>query len=157
MIFFLVGQTQTLLTVLGNLFYIKIQCHHPVLFWLAGAVASLVFTLFIYSLTVAFGNVGEALAIVVMVIQVAGAGGTFPIETLPKVYQMLYKYLPFPYGMNAMRETIGGLYKMDYWKDLGALGIYVLISLFIGLVVAIPFRKLNHIIEKNKEGSGVMI
>ena len=143
MIFFLVGQTQTLLTVLGNLFYIKIQCHHPVLFWLAGAVASLVFTLFIYSLTVAFGNVGEALAIVVMVIQVAGAGGTFPIETLPKVYQMLYKYLPFPYGMNAMRETIGG--------------IYVLISLFIGLVVAIPFRKLNHIIEKNKEGSGVMI
>jgi len=83
--------------------------------------------------------------------------GTFPIETLPKVYQMLYKYLPFPYGMNAMRETIGGLYKMDYWKDLGALGIYVLISLFIGLVVAIPFRKLNHIIEKNKEGSGVMI
>ena len=46
---------------------------------------------------------------------------------------------------------------MDYWKDLGALGIYVLISLFIGLVVAIPFRKLNHIIEKNKEGSGVMI
>lgn len=57
-----------------------------------------VFTLFIYSLTVAFGNVGEALAIVVMVIQVAGAGGTFPIETLPKVYQMLYKYLPFPYG-----------------------------------------------------------
>lgn len=59
--------------------------------------------------------------------------------------------------MNAMRETIGGLYKMDYWKDLGALGIYVLISLFIGLVVAIPFRKLNHIIEKNKEGSGVMI
>ena len=103
MIFFLVGQTQTLLTVLGNLFYIKIQCHHPVLFWLAGAVASLVFTLFIYSLTVAFGNVGEALAIVVMVIQVAGAGGTFPIETLPKVYQMLHKYLLFPYGMNAMR------------------------------------------------------
>ncbi len=87
----------------------RIQCHNPFLFWLAGAVSSFVFTLFIYSLTVAFGNVGEALAIVVMVIQVAGAGGTFPIETLPQVYQSLYKYLPFPYGMNAMRETIGGI------------------------------------------------
>lgn len=156
-LFFLIGQTQTLITVLGDLFYIRIQCHNPFLFWLAGAVSSLVFTLFIYSLTVAFGNVGEALAIVVMVIQVAGAGGTFPIETLPKVYQMLYKYLPFPYGMNAMRETIGGIYKMDYWKYLGALGIYVIISLFIGLVLAIPFRKLNHIIEESKEKSGVMI
>lgn len=156
-LFFLVGQVQTLITVLGDLFYIRIQCHNPFLFWLAAAVSSLVFTLFIYSLTVAFGNVGEALAIVVMVIQVAGAGGTFPIETLPKVYQMIYKYLPFPYGMNAMRETIGGIYKMDYWEYVGALGIYILISLFIGLVLAIPFRRLNHVIEKSKEKSGIMI
>lgn len=156
-LFFLIGQTQTLITVLGDLFYIRIQCHNPFLFWLAAAVSSLVFTLFIYSLTVAFGNVGEALAIIVMVIQVAGAGGTFPIETLPKVYQMLYQYLPFPYGMNAMRETIGGIYQMDYWKCIGALAIYLVISLFIGLLLAKPFRKLNHVIEKSKEKSGVMI
>lgn len=156
-LFFLIGQTQTLITVLGDLFYIRIQCHNPFLFWLAGAVASLVFTLFIYSLTVAFGNVGEAIAIVVMVIQVAGAGGTFPIEVLPKIYQAVYQYLPFPYGMNAMRETIGGIYEMDYWKYLGSLFIYILISLFIGLIVAKPFRKLNHIIEESKEKTGIMI
>lgn len=156
-LFFLIGQVQTLITVFGDLFYIRIQCHNPFLFWLAAAVSSLVFTLFIYSLTVAFGNVGEALAIIVMVIQVAGAGGTFPIETLPEVYQFLYKYLPFPYGMNAMRETIGGIYQMDYWKCIGALGIYLGISLFIGLLLAKPFRKLNHIIERSKEKSGVMI
>lgn len=156
-LFFLIGQVQTLITVLGDLFYIRIQCHNPFLFWLAGSVSSLVFTLFIYSLTVAFGNVGEGLAVIVMVIQVAGAGGTFPIETLPNIYQFLYRYLPFPYGMNAMRETIGGFYQMDYWKDLGALGIYLLISLFIGLVAGIPFRKLNHIMEESKEKSGVMI
>lgn len=155
--FFLIGQTQTLITVLGNLFYIKIQCHNPFLFWLAGAMSSFVFTLFIYSLTVAFGNIGEAIAIIVMVIQVAGAGGTFPIETLPKVYQMLYKYLPFPYGMNAMRETIGGMYQVDYWKCIGSLGIYIVVSLIIGLIVAIPFRKLNHIIEHSKEKSEVML
>lgn len=156
-LFFLVGQTQTLITTLGDLYYVKIQCHNPFLFWFAGAVSSLVFTLFIYSLTVAFGNVGEALAIVVMVIQVAGAGGTFPIEVLPQIYQSIYKYLPFPYGINAMRETVGGIYALDYWKYLGYLSIYIVISLFIGLVVAIPFRKLNHIIEESKEKSGVMI
>ena len=93
----------------------------------------------------------------VMVIQVAGAGGTFPIQTLPEIYQMVYKYLPFPYGMNAMRETIGGIYQLDYWKNIGALGIYVVISLVIGLVVAIPFRKLMHMIEKSKENTGIMI
>jgi putative membrane protein len=122
-----------------------------------GATCSLVFTLFIYSLTVAMGNVGEALAVIVMVIQVAGAGGTFPIETLPTVYQMIYKFLPFQYGMNAMRETIGGLYGVDYWNYLGHLALYIPVSLFIGLIVAIPFRKLNKMIEKNKEKSGLMI
>lgn len=156
-LFFLVGQTQTLITVLGDLFYIHIQCHNPFLFWLAASISSFVFTLFIYSLTVAFGNVGEALAIVVMVIQVAGAGGTFPIQTLPEIYQKIYKYFPFPYGMDAMRETIGGIYQLDYWKNIGTLGIYIIISLVIGLVVSIPFRKLMEKIEQSKENTGIMI
>lgn len=155
--FFLIGQIQAAITVLGDLFYINIQCPHPFLFWLAAAASSFVFTLFIYSLTVAMGNVGEAIAVVVMVIQVAGAGGTFPIEVLPNVYQMIYKFLPFTYCMNALRECVGGMYRNDYWKDLRTLGIYVLISLFIGLVVAITFRKLNKKIEHSKAKSKVML
>ena len=155
--FFLIGQAQTVITVLGDLFYVDIQCPHPFLFWLASAVSSFVFTLLIYSLTVAMGNVGEAVAVIVMVIQVAGAGGTFPIEVLPEVYQMIYKFLPFTYCMNALRECVGGLYKNDYWMDLRALGIYILISLFIGLVVAIPLRRLNKVIERSKEKSKVML
>lgn len=157
MLFFLVGQLQTLITVLGDLHFIGIQCEHPVMFWFAGAMCSFVFTLFIYSLTVALGNIGEALAVVVMVVQVAGAGCTFPIETLPKVFHSLYNYLPFQFGMNAMKETIGGLYENSYWTYIAKLSVYLLVSLFFGLVGAIPFRKLNKIIDKNKEKSGIMI
>lgn len=157
MLFFLVGQLQTLITVLGDLHFIGIQCEHPVMFWFAGAMCSFVFTLFIYSLTVALGNIGEALAVVVMVVQVAGAGCTFPIETLPKVFHSLYNYLPFQFGMNAMKEAIAGLYENDYWTYIAKLSVYLLVSLFIGLVGAIPFRKLNKIIDKNKEKSGIMI
>lgn len=155
--FFLIGQAQTVITVLGDLFYVDIQCPHPFLFWLASAASSFVFTLLIYSLTVAMGNVGEAIAVIIMVIQVAGAGGTFPIEVLPEVYQMIYKYLPFTYCMNAMRECVGGLYQNDYWMDLSALGVYVLISLLVGLIVAIPLRRLNKVIERSKEKSKVML
>lgn len=157
MLFFLVGQLQTLITVLGDLHFIGIQCEHPVMFWFAGAMCSFVFTLFIYSLTVALGNIGEALAVIVMVVQVAGAGCTFPIETLPKVFHSLYNYLPFQFGMNAMKEAIAGLYGDNYWKYIAKLAVYLLVSLFIGLVGAIPFRKMNKIIDKNKEKSGIMI
>lgn len=155
--FFLIGQAQALLITLGDLFFIGIQCMHPFKFWFAASFTSFVFTMITYSLTVAFENVGEAAAVVIMVIQVAGAGGTFPIQCLPTVYQAIYKYLPFTYAMDALRECVGGSYSWYYWKCILALFIYVLICLFIGLVVAIPCRKLNVIVNKSKEKSGIMI
>lgn len=155
--FFLVGQLQALLTVLGDLFFVEIQCVDMFKFWLAAATASFVFTLLIYSLTFAFGNVGEALAVVIMVIQVAGAGGTFPKEVLPEIYQNIYKYLPFPYAMDAMREAVGGLYDSYYWECIGHLLLYVPVSVIIGLVGGKAFEKMNHLIEENKENSGVML
>lgn len=155
--FFFIGQAQALITVLGDLYFVGIQCREPLLFWLAAAVSSFAFTLFMYSLTVAFGNVGEAIAVIVMVIQVAGAGCTFPIEVLPGVFKSIYKYLPFQFGMNAMKETIGGMYEADYWKYLAMYGFVILLSLFIGLILEIPFRKMNEMIEESKKKSEIMI
>ena len=155
--FFLIGQAQALLITLGDLFFIGIQCIHPFKFWFAAAFTSFVFTMITYSLTVAFENVGEAAAVVIMVIQVAGAGGTFPIQCLPAIYQAIYKYLPFTYAMDALRECVGGTYSWYYWKCILALLVYVGICLFIGLVIAKPCRKLNAIVDKSKEKSGIMI
>ena len=157
MIFFLVGQLQTLITAFGALFYVKIQCLHPFLFVLACCICSFAFTLLLYSLTYAFGNVGEAIAVVLMVIQVAGSGGTFPIEVLPKVYQVMYEYMPFAYGMNAIRETVGGLYQNDYWVYISGMGVYIAVALVIGLLISIPCKKLNAMIEESKERTDLMV
>jgi putative membrane protein len=155
--FFLIGQAQTLITVLGDLFYIKIQCVHPFLFWVGSAVTSFVFTLFIYALTVAMGNIGQAAAVIVMVIQVAGAGCTFPVEVLPVVFQKIYRLLPFTYSMNALRECVGGMYQLDFVADLGILGIYAVLSVLIGLFLVIPFRPVLRMIDRSKEKAGFMI
>lgn len=156
--FFLVlGQIQTLICVLGDLFFLNIQCKHPFLFWFGSAMTSLTFTILIFSLTFAFGNIGEAIAVVIMVIQVAGAGGTFPKEVLPMVYQKIYDFLPFPYCMNALRECVSGFYKNDYWTYIGYLVIFIVVSIFIGLVVRIPFIGLNERIEKSKENTDLMV
>ena len=156
-IFFAVGQLQALLITLGNLLYIGIQCYHPFLYWVACAFSSFIFTFFMYSLTVAFGNIGEALGIVLLVVQVAGSGGTFPIEVLPNAYQIIYRFLLFPYSMDALRECIAGMYRYDYIKNLAFLSIYIVVSLIIGLFLQKPFEKLNHMIERSKEKSGVML
>ena len=155
--FFVIGQIQTLVTVLGDLFFVGIQCRHPFLFWCASALTSLVFTLLMYSLTAALGNVGQAVAVVIMVIQVAGAGGTFPVEVLPQVYRALYKFMPFNYAMNALRECVGGMYRFDYCKDLAILLIFIAISLVIGLLLGRPFGRFNTAIEKSKKKSGLIL
>lgn len=155
--FFLVGQLNAILTVLGNLYFCEIQCVEPLKLWFAGAMASFVFTLLIYSLTFAFGNIGEAAAVIVMVIQVAGAGGTFPKEVLPEIFQDIYHLLPFPYAMDAMKEAVGGLYGSYYWECIGHLLLYIPVSVIIGLVLGKPFEKMNDLIEENKESSGLML
>ena len=77
---------------------------------LAACFVSFVFTLLIYTLTVSFGDIGKALAVVMVVIQIAGSSGTYPIELLPVFFQKVYIYFPLPYAINAMRETISVMY-----------------------------------------------
>ncbi len=156
LVFFAIGQAQTLLTVLGAIFFCGIQMKHAFLYWFACSVTSFTFTLLNFSLKYAFGVVGEAVSIVLMVIQVAGSGGTFPVEVLPKLYQVLYTYMPFAYGMNACRECIGGMYGANYWIYLSGLGTWVGASLFMGLVLSIPMKRLNEKIEDAKAKADIM-
>jgi putative membrane protein len=111
----------------------------------------------LYALTYAFEAVGEAIAVVLMVLQVAGSGGTFPVEVLPKVYQVMYEYMPFAYGMNAVRECVAGMYQMDYWKYMSGLLLYIGLALLIGLVISIPCKKLNLTIKESTEKTDLLI
>ena len=139
-VFFAIGQFTALITVLGNLYYIGIQCYAPFQFWLAAAIASLVFTLLNYGMVFALGNIGEAIAIIVLVIQVAGSGGTYPLEMLPQIFRDLYKFMPFNYAMTAMRETIAGSYDHVYLKSILVLLLMAAILIPLSLVFSIAFK-----------------
>ena len=139
-VFFAIGQFTALITVLGNLYYIGIPCYAPFQFWLAAAIASLVFTLLNYGMVFALGNIGEAIAIIVLVIQVAGSGGTYPLEMLPQIFRDLYKFMPFNYAMTAMRETIAGSYDHVYLKSILVLLLMAAILIPLSLVLSIAFK-----------------
>lgn len=134
-IFFAIGQLTALITVLGNLYYIGIQCYNPFLFWLAAAMTSLVATLINYGFVFALGSTGEALSIITLVIQVAGSGGTYPVEMLPRFFQVLYGVMPFKYSMNAMRETIAGSYNGTYIKCILVLLLMAVVAILLGLLL----------------------
>lgn len=156
LLFFLLSQLQAAIIVIGDLWIFGVQCLHPFEFWLAGAATSLTFSLLIYSLTISFGDIGKAVAVVVMVIQIAGSGGTYPIDALPAFFRSVYIFFPFPYAINAMRECIGGMYHQDYTLYLLKLGLFCIASLLVGLVIRIPFMGINHFIEERMEDTEMM-
>lgn len=156
LLFFVLGQIQALVVVLGDIYLLHCQIIDKGLFWFTASLTSFVFTLLVYSLTLSFGDIGKAVAVVIMVIQIAGSGGTFPIELLPSVYRNIYIFFPFPYAINAMRETIGGMYGNMYVKSLLQLMIFAVAALVLGLVIRKPFIKWNHFVEKRMEDTKMM-
>ena len=156
LLFFVLGQIQALVVVLGDIYLLHCQILDKGLFWFTASLTSFVFTLLVYSLTLSFGDIGKAVAVVIMVIQIAGSGGTFPIELLPSVYRNIYIFFPFRYAINAMRETIGGMYGNMYVKSLLQLMIFAVAALVLGLVIRKPFIKWNHFVEKRMEDTKMM-
>ena len=150
------GQIQALIIVLGNIYLLHCQVKNPVLFWFASSLTSFTFTLLIYALTLSFGDIGKALVVVMVVIQIAGSGGTYPIEILPEFYRRVYIFFPFPYAINAMRETIGGMYGGVYEKNLAELLIFAVAALLIGLLIRVPFMGINHFVEKRMKDTKMM-
>lgn len=153
-VFFAIGQFTALITVLGNLLYIGVQCYNPFLFWLAAAVSSLLFTMINYGLVFAFGNIGEAVTIIILVLQVAGSGGTYPVEMLPKLFQVLYNIMPFKYSMNAMRETIAGSYDHTYLKCMLVLLLMLAIMIPLSLICYKAFKPVLRRYTESKEKTG---
>ena len=154
--FMIVGLFQSTLIALGDLLYLGIQCEHPFLFLLGCWFSSLVFVNIIYTLTVSLGDIGKAVSVILLVVQVAGTGGTFPIEVAPSFFRAVYPLLPFTHSMAALRETVGGMYGMNYWIDLGKLAIFLGVSLIVGLVLRKPIIKANDAFTEKLEETKLM-
>lgn len=155
-LFSILAMLQGLVIGIGDII-MGVQVINIPLFLLTTTLTSLVFMLIVYSLTISFGKVGEATAVVIMVLQVAGSGGTFPIELLPAFFQKLQPIMPFYPAMNALRETIGGFYGNNYIMYIGALLLHTIIPLLIGLVFRRPIIKLKKELSEKLEETDIIV
>ena len=156
LLFFLIGQLQAAVIVTGDIFLLGCAPVHPVLMYVAAAVTSLVFVLLIYALTLSFGDIGKAIVVVVMVLQIAGSSGSYPIEILPPIFSKGYIFFPFPHAINAMREALCGTYGHDFIRYLLQLLIFGAVALLIGLLVRRPFIGMNDFVSEKIEETEVL-
>ena len=152
----LLGIMQAIIVCVGDLI-IGVQCLHPVLFVLAGICISFVYVNIIYALSVAFKHIGKAIGVILVIVQIPGSSGMYPIEMMPPFFNWLHPLLPFTYGINAMRECVGGMYGMNYIINLGVLLIFVAIALGIGVWLRPLLLNLNLLFDRQLAATGVMI
>lgn len=150
------GFAQAFIVCCGDL-VLGMQCLRPELFVLAGIFTSFVYVNIIYALASAFKHIGKALVVILVIVQIPGSSGMYPIEMMPDFFQHLHPLLPFTYGISAMRETIGGMYGMDYAINLGILAVFLAVALFIGVKLRTLMLNLNLLFDKELERTGVMI
>ncbi|MBP1888901.1 YhgE/Pip-like protein [Clostridium moniliforme] len=150
--FVTIGILQGAVVTLGDIFILKTYVIHPVLFVLFGMFASLIFITIIYSTVSVFGNVGKAICIIFLVLQVAASGGTFPVEVMSNFFKEINPVLPFKYAIQGMRGLVGGVVPELMQRDIIILIIVALIFMIIGIFLKKPINKTSEkFVNKLKE------
>lgn len=155
LLFVTIGILQGMIVCTGDL-ALGIQCEAPIAFIGAGMLAGFVYANMMYALAYSMRHVGKALAIIILIIQIPGSSGMFPVQMMPTFFQAINPLLPFTYSIGAMRESIGGFYGSHYLSDMLVLGIaFVSIGLIIGLVLGRYSYNLNLMFDEKLEEGGL--
>ncbi|MCU5303257.1 phage infection protein [Bacillus toyonensis] len=154
--FLTIGLSQAFIVSMGDIFLLGTYVVDKFWFVLFSLFIGGVFVCIVYSLVSIFGNVGKSMAIILLVLQVAGSGGTFPIQMTPAFFQALYPFLPFTYAISAIRETVGGMLWDIVTRDLLVLSVFVVVMIVAALLLKTPINKSSEKFVENAKGSKII-
>ncbi|MGL5296882.1 MAG: YhgE/Pip family protein [Culicoidibacterales bacterium] len=141
-IFGMLAMIQAFIVMAGDIWILNVQPASIPLFIGVGVFSSFVFSFFVYTCVSVFGAVGKVIGILLLVLQIAGSGGTFPIQLTPEFFQSIYPFLPFTHAIGATREALGGVVWPVFWYHILILSSYIGMTLLIGLALKKPLNKL---------------
>ncbi|MHB9940825.1 phage infection protein [Clostridium sporogenes] len=147
---------QALIVSLGNIYLLKVYVSNKPIFILFSIFISIIFSMIIYTLVSVFGNVGKALGVILLVLQISASGGTFPIEVTPGFFRKINPLLPFTYAISGMRETVGGVIEGILLRDIVMLLIYFTLSILLALLLKKKLEKINKNFMRKFKESGLV-
>ncbi|MBU5300148.1 YhgE/Pip domain-containing protein [Clostridium sporogenes] len=147
---------QALIVSLGDIYLLKVYVSNKPIFILFSIFISIIFSMIIYTLVSVFGNVGKALGVILLVLQISASGGTFPIEVTPGFFQRINPLLPFTYAVSGMREAVGGVIEGILLRDIVILLIYFTLSILSALLLKKRLEKINKNFMRKFKESGLV-
>lgn len=143
-------------TTVGDLL-LGVQTVNAAAFGLTGVLTSLVDLSLIFALSTAFLHVGKGVCVALIMLQIPGASGLYPIEMMPKFFRTLYPFFPFNYSIKALRETIGGFYDGHWLQNIVYLLLFTVIGFIIGLVIRPLMANTNRMFARQIREGGMIV
>ena len=156
LLFIIISLFQTLIITLGDMYVLGTQATSPYRFVLYALLISLLFSSIIYTIVCILGNVGKAVCIVLLVLQLGSSGGTFPIQMTSEFFQALYPKVPFTYSIGLLREAVGGVYIPAVERDIKILFIYLIIVL-VGGAILVSLKARSAKLSRERERSKLFL
>ncbi|MBQ9690873.1 MAG: YhgE/Pip family protein, partial [Eggerthellaceae bacterium] len=132
----LLALVQVFLLLIALQFGLKLQIDNVIAYYIFGVAVALTFAALIQMLMGVFGFPGKFIAIVLLMLQLTSAAGTFPIEQTPKFFQVISPFLPMTYVVSGMREIMTGLNIGVIIEAVGMLFIFAALSFIITISTA---------------------
>lgn len=156
LLFVIISLFQTLIITLGDMYVLGTQATSPYRFVLYALLISLLFSSIIYTIVCILGNVGKAVCIVLLVLQLGSSGGTFPIQMTSEFFQALYPKVPFTYSIGLLREAVGGVYIPAVERDIKILFIYLIVVL-VGGAILVSLKARSKKLSRERERSKLFL
>ena len=156
LLFVIISLFQTLIITLGDMYVLGTQATSPYRFVVYALLISLLFSSIIYTIVCILGNVGKAVCIVLLVLQLGSSGGTFPIQMTSEFFQALYPKVPFTYSIGLLREAVGGVYIPAVERDIKILFIYLIIVL-VGGAILVSLKARSAKLSRERERSKLFL
>ncbi|WP_405320775.1 YhgE/Pip family protein [Methanobrevibacter thaueri] len=153
-LFLIMGLLQSCVTIIGA-HILGIYIANEAMFILSCLIVSGVFMILVYSLVSALGNVGKAVAIVLLVLQISGTGGIYPVEIMSPVFNILNPYLPMTYAITLIREAQLGLIWSNFIPALIILFALGIVTVIVSIIIKEKADKATHYFENKLEESGL--
>ena len=156
LLFAVMNLIQSLLVSTGNV-VIGVQTVNPVVYIATSVFIGLVYMSIIYALAASFGYIGKGIAVLLVIMQIPGASGIYPIEMMPDFFRSLFPFFPFTYGIDAMRETIGGFYGLNYLKYMAVLALFAALAFAVGIFLRQRLGNFARLFNKKLADTGLFL
>lgn len=154
LLFNIMAILQTTVTLIGS-FIMGIDVSNPLMFVLSCYFVAIVFMAIIYSLSSLFGEVGKGVAILLLVFQISGSGGIYPIEIMNDIFGVIYPYLPMTHAITMVREAQLGLIWSNYLLSFVFLLVLTAVVVFVSIMLKQHWDKRTKYFEEKLEESNL--